>query len=63
MPKPDIEDLTKHTLHLFAGDYARLQENHPEIGAAKVIRHLVRHHLNKVDPTVNLQEIKGVNFE
>lgn len=59
MPKADTEELAKHTLHLYAGDYARLQDTYPEIGAAKVIRKLVRHHLNNVDPAVDLTQIKG----
>lgn len=43
MPKDELgRDLQKHTLHLFAGDFARLGELFPKAGASKVIRHLVR---------------------
>lgn len=35
-------DLTKHTLHLFAGDYEKINALFPAAKAAKVIRHLVR---------------------
>ncbi len=43
MPKDEKgRDLQKHTLLLFEGDYARLNDLFPKPKAAKVIRHLVR---------------------
>lgn len=48
-------DLTKHTLHLYEGDYARLQDFHPEVGAASVIREIVRAYLDKLaSPVTNI---------
>ena len=42
MHKNEDDELQKHTLHLFPGDYARLAELFPAVKPAKVIRHLVR---------------------
>lgn len=42
-------DLSKHTLNLFPGDYARLQELYPDIGAATIIRRIVRKFLEQVE--------------
>lgn len=44
------EPLQKHTLHLFEGDYAELQSIYPEVGAAIIIRTLIRRHLREVSP-------------
>lgn len=41
MPKKD-DDLAKHTLNLYAGDYAALQDLYPDVGAAVIIRRIVR---------------------
>lgn len=43
------EDLQKHTLHLFKGDYETLQVRYPEIGAARVIRELVRKYIIQLE--------------
>ena len=44
------ETLTKHTLHLFEGDMKKLQDLYPDVGAAAVIRKLVRSHIDKITP-------------
>lgn len=41
--------LHKHTLLLFEGDYAEMQNLYPEVGAAVAIRTLIRAHINKVN--------------
>ena len=43
------EDLTKHTLHLRAGDMDRLKALFPEIGASIVVRKLVSNFLDRDD--------------
>lgn len=43
----EILPLQKVTLNLFEGDFGKLQELYPRIGAAKVVRDLVRAHLRK----------------
>jgi hypothetical protein len=49
MVKKVEEELSKHTLNLFSGDYNRLQELYPDIGAGPIIRRLVRDYLSKVE--------------
>lgn len=41
--------LSKHTLNLYRGEYGRLQEAYPRIGAGKIIRTLVHRHLRELD--------------
>jgi hypothetical protein len=53
------DSLQKHTLQLFAGDYAKLQELHPEVGAAHIIRNIIRTYINKIEPPVDVSKIKG----
>lgn len=53
------EELQKHTLMLFAGDFARLQELNPDVGAAHIIRTLIRTYLQKIDPPVDVTKVKG----
>lgn len=49
MPRKSEEELSKHTLNLYAGDYAQLQQLYPEIGAGVIIRRLVRQYLEQID--------------
>lgn len=53
------DSLQKHTLQLFEGDYAKLQELHPDVGAAHVIRNLIRQYILKKDPPIDTSKIKG----
>lgn len=46
MPKAE---LAKHTLNLFPGDYAKLQTFYPDIGAATIIRRLVRQFIERIE--------------
>lgn len=69
MKRKEDLPITKHTLNLYAGQLDRLQELHPRLGAAKVIRELVKDHIRAVEeglaqkpfapptPTVKLEEI------
>lgn len=43
------ERMVKHTLNLFEGDYRRIQDLYPDVGAGSIIRRLVRNFLDKVD--------------
>jgi hypothetical protein len=49
------DDTTKHTLHLRTGDYQRLRDMFPEVGAAFVIRRLVSQFLDSDKRTLNLE--------
>jgi hypothetical protein len=56
------EDLQKHTLHLYTGDFQRLGEIYPDAGASAIIRKLVHAHLSKVDEPVNVKKVKMENI-
>lgn len=43
------EQLQKVTLNLFAGDYRRLQELFPDVGAGVIVRRLVRNYITALD--------------
>lgn len=51
--KREVEDLEKVTLNLFKGDFHILQDFNPRIGAAKVIRLLVRKYIQEVKEKSN----------
>jgi len=42
------EELQKHTLNLYAGDYEEIQSLYPDVGAAVVIRRLIRQFLDQI---------------
>lgn len=46
MPKAE---LSKHTLNLFPGDYGKLQAFYPDVGAATIIRRLVRQFVEQIE--------------
>jgi len=48
MKKAEV-DLQKHTLNLQRGDYARLQELYPDIGAATIIRRVVHAFIGQIE--------------
>lgn len=56
------EPMTKHTLHLYEGDYERLRELYPELGAAIIIRRLIRKHIKEVAPVPQVQGVKEMNL-
>jgi hypothetical protein len=41
--------ITKHSLNLRDGDWGRLQEMHPRLGAGRVIREMVIAHVDRVE--------------
>jgi hypothetical protein len=48
MPKRETE-LQKHTLNLCPGDYAKLQQFYPDIGAAVIIRRVVHKFVEQIE--------------
>ena len=54
MPRTvEYEPLQKHTLLLYAGDFAKLSDLYGQHGGASVfIRRLVRAHINKIESGV-----------
>jgi len=69
MKRKEDRPISKHTLNLYTGQLDKLQELHPRLGAAKVIRELVDAHIRSVAeghnqvaepipvPNVNIEEI------
>lgn len=60
MSKDDT--LTKHTMNLFSGDYARLQQYYPDIGAATIIRRVVRAFVNQIEEK-GAADVAAINVE
>lgn len=49
MKRSEDKAISKHTLNLYAGDYQEIQNIYgTRIGAAKIIRDLVRVHIRKI---------------
>lgn len=51
MRNDDEDGLSKHTLNLYPGDYEKLRELFPDVGAAAIIRRIVRRHIEHVEAT------------
>lgn len=49
--KDDEDGLQKHTLNLYPGDYQKLRELYPDVGAGAIIRRLVRKYIEQVEAT------------
>ncbi len=47
MKRREDKPISKHTLNLYKGQLDMLQELHPRLGAAKVIRTLIQDHIRK----------------
>jgi len=56
MPKSD-GPLEKVTLKLYPGDFARLRDFFPEIGASIVVRKLVRNYVQKLEGDTEVPKI------
>jgi hypothetical protein len=50
MRRREDHAITKHTLNLYSGDYAKLQALYStRVGAAKIIRDIVHAHIRKIE--------------
>ena len=50
MRRREDRPIAKHTLNLYAGDYAKLQALYStRVGAAKIIRDIVHAHIRKIE--------------
>ena len=61
MRKREDHAIRKHTLNLFEGAYERLQGLYPHIGAAKIIRDIVRAHIKAIENKA--QQFRGTDHE
>ncbi len=51
MRRKEDKPLQKVTLNLVEGDFAKLQEVYPRLGAGKVIREIIHAHVRRIDET------------
>lgn len=51
MSQSDGQELQKHTLNLYKGDYEKLRSFYPDIGAGAVIRRIVQRYIEQVEAT------------
>lgn len=51
MRNDDEEGLSKHTLNLYPGDYQKLRDLYPDVGAGAIIRRIVRRYIEQVEAT------------
>lgn len=49
MRRKEVEPIKKHLIGLFEGDFVKVQELHPRLGASKAIRYLVRAHIKRAE--------------
>lgn len=47
----DDEGLQKHTLNLYEGDYEKLRQLYPDVGAGPIVRRIVRRFIEQVEAT------------
>lgn len=52
-----MDKLQKHTFHFFEGDIAKLQDLHPNLSIASVVRNLVRNHILNMEKAA--EAVKG----
>lgn len=48
----ETEDLKKHTLHLYAGDFDKLASFYPDLGPSVALRRIVRKHIQQLETKV-----------
>lgn len=54
----ESEPLQKHTLNLYEGHFERVQKLFPEVGAAAVIRRLIKKFLEEEEPRANMTKVR-----
>lgn len=59
---PRNEDLQKHTLNLYRGDYEKIQQLYPDLGAARAIRHIIRQFLDRCESEATNMPSAPVDF-
>lgn len=62
MPLKENENVEKHTLCLYEGDFKRLSEIYPGISVSLIIRKLVRKHLVDKKAVVDITNVGEVTI-
>lgn len=57
---PEHEAVHKHTINLYEGDFQKLQDLYPELGAGIVVRKLVRKHLRSIEQNLTPINLAGL---
>lgn len=57
------DELTKHTMWLRAGDFAKLAELYPDFGASFVVRTLVSRHIEKIEAKLPNEKIENLEVD
>lgn len=66
MRRREDRPITKHTLNLYSGDYAKLQALYSSrVGAAKIIRDVIHAHIRKIeeDAAQKIPLVTDINVE
>ena len=68
MARREDHSISKHTLNLYAGDYAKLQSLYStRVGAAKIIRDIIHAHIRKIEEDaaqkITLIDVLDLNLE
>lgn len=66
MRRREDRPITKHTLNLYSGDYAKLQALYSSrVGAAKIIRDVIHAHIRKIeeDAAQKIPLVSDINVE
>lgn len=63
MPRQTDGPLTKHTLNLYAGDVARVQDLYPGIPAAVIIRKVLRKFLNEIEEKATAEQTHDLSAD
>ncbi len=59
---PLTQDKTKHTLWLYAGDFATLAEMYPDLGASIVVRTLIRKHIERIEKGIEKPKLPKIDM-
>jgi len=57
------EPVHKHTVNLYEGDFQRLQDLYPDLGAGIVVRKLVRKHIKSVEKNVTPAKLEDLELD
>jgi hypothetical protein len=52
------DTVQKHTINLYEGDFARLGELYPDVGASMALRTILRKHIEDRIPKVDVSKVK-----
>ena len=57
------DKLTKHTMWLREGDFAKLAEMYPDLGSSLIVRKLVSTHIDKIEAQLAQDEAQNIEVK